>query len=161
VNVDVLPGRRHVRNLLEDLLGRDVSVGPGDPLTAADLPTATIAMYDDSSERLYGVLGMQLCLAAHVGAALGLLPAAVAADCIDERKLFPDLAENVFGLCNVLIGLLNTAGAPSVKLSQVVYPGMPLPDDARAHLLAPGRRLDVTIDVAGYGDGKLSLSLAA
>jgi hypothetical protein len=37
---------------------------------------------------------------------------------------------------------------------------MPRPNDAVAHLMALGRRLDVTVDVARYGKGKLSLSLA-
>ena len=55
---------------------------------------------------------------------------------------------------------INKEGAPHVKLYQVVYPGMPLPGDARAHLLALGRRLDLMIEVSRYGKGKFSLSLA-
>jgi hypothetical protein len=159
-DTSVLPGSLAVRNLFEDLLGRDCNVNPGDPLGADDLPTATIAIYTDNAQQIYGVLGMQLSLAANVGAALGLLPPGAAEDSIDERKLFPNLAENVFELCNVLTSLLNREGAPHVKLYQVVYPGMPLPADARAHLLALGRRLDLVIDVSRYGKGKLSLSLA-
>jgi hypothetical protein len=159
-DTSVLPASLAVRNLFEDLLGRDVNVSPGDPMTADDLPTATVAIYHDSVQQVYGVLGLQLSLAAHVGAALGLLPPGAAEDSIDEKKLFPNLAENVFELCNVLTSLLNREGAPHVKLSQVVYPGMPLPSDARAHLLALGRRLDVIIEVARYGKGTLSLSLA-
>jgi hypothetical protein len=149
-----------VRNLFEDLLGRDCNVNPGDPMSADDLPTATIAVYTDSQQQIYGVLGMQLSLAANVGAALGLLPPGAAEDSIDEKKLFPNLAENVFELCNVLTSLLNREGGPHIKLNQVVYPGMPLPSDARAHLLALGRRLDLTIEVSRYGKGKFSLSLA-
>jgi hypothetical protein len=53
---------------------------------------------------------MQLSLAANVGAALGLLPAGAAEDSIDEKQLFPNLAENVFELCNVLTSLLNRDG---------------------------------------------------
>jgi hypothetical protein len=159
-DTSVLPGSLAVRNLLEDLLGRDVNVSPGDPLTADDLPTATVAIYTDSSQQIYGVLGMQLSLAANVGAALGLLPAGAAEDSIDEKQLFPNLAENVFELCNVLTSLLNREGAPHVKLYQVIYPGMSLPNDARAHLLALGRRLDLVIEVSRYGKGKFSMSLA-
>jgi hypothetical protein len=159
-DTSVLPGSLNVRNLFEDLLGRDCNVSPGEPLTADDLPTATIAIYTDSQQQIYGVLGMQLSLAANVGAALGLLPPGAAEDSIDEKKLFPNLAENVFELCNVLTSLLNREGGPHVKLYQVVYPDMPLPNDARAHLLALGRRLDLTIEVSRYGKGKFSLSLA-
>ena len=159
-DTSVIPVALTVRNLFEDLLGRDVNVSPGDPMTAADLPTAVIAVYADTSQQLYAVLGMQLSLAANAGAALGLLPAGAAEDSIEEKKLFPNLAENVFELCNVLTSLLNREGAPHVKLYQVIYPGMDIPNDARAHLLALGKRLDLTVEVARYGKGKLSLSLA-
>lgn len=158
-DTSVIPASITVRNLFEDLLGRDVSVASGDPMTADDLPTGVIAVYTDTSQQLYAVLGMQLALAANAGAALGLLPAGAAEDSIEEGKLFPNLAENVFELCNVLTSLLNREGAPHVKLYQVIYPGMDLPNDARAHLLALGKRLDLTVEVARYGKGKLSLSL--
>jgi hypothetical protein len=159
-DTSVIPAALSVRNLFEDLLGRDVNVSPGDPMTAADLPTGVFAIYTDPSPQLYAVLGLQLALAANAGAALGLLPAGAAEDSIEEKTLFPNLAENVFELCNVLTSLLNREGAPHVKLYQVIYPGMDLPNDARAHLLALGKRLDLTVEVARYGKGKLSLSLA-
>ena len=158
-DTSVIPAALTVRNLFEDLLGRDVNVSPGDPMTAADLPTGVFAIYTDTSQQLYAVLGMQLSLAANAGAALGLLPAGAAEDSIEEKQLFPNLAENVFELCNVLTSLLNREGAPHVKLYPVVYPGMDIPNDARAHLLALGKRLDLTVEVARYGKGKLSLSL--
>jgi hypothetical protein len=151
-DTSVLPGSLTVRNLFEDLLGRDCNVTSGAPITADDLPTATVAIYTDSQQQIYAVLGMQL--------SLGLLPAGAAEDSVDEKRLSPALAENVFELCNVLTSLLNRDGGPHVKLYQVIYPGMPLPNDARAHLLALGRRVDLTIEVARYGKGKFSLSLA-
>lgn len=156
----VLPGTLSVRTLFEDLLGRDCIVASGDPLTADDLPTALVAIYTSAPMRLHGVLGLQLSLAAHAGAALGLLPPGAAEDSIAEQKLFPDLAENVFEMCNVLTSLLNRDGGPHVRLHEVIYPGMPLPGDARAHLLALGRRLDLMVEISRYGKGKLSLSLA-
>jgi hypothetical protein len=159
-DTSVLPAPLAVRNLFEDLLGRDCTVGPGDPIGAADLPTATVAIYTDNAQQIFGVVGMGLPLAANVGAALGLIPAGAAEDSIEEKTLFPNLAENVFELCNVLTSLLNREGAPHVKLYQVIYPGMSLPDDARAHLLALGRRLDLMIEVSRYGKGKFSMSLA-
>ncbi len=159
-DVSVLPGALPVRNLFEDLLGREVTVGPGEPLGADDLPSATVAIFTDSAQQIYAVLGMQLSLAANAGAALGLLPAGAAEDSVDEKRLSPNIAENVFELCNVLTSLLNREGGPHVKLYQVSYPGDPLPNDARAHLLALGRRVDLLVEVSRYGKGKLSLSLA-
>ncbi|MFI7596931.1 hypothetical protein [Actinoplanes sp. NPDC049681] len=157
-DTSVIPASLAVRNLFEDLLGRDVNVSTGSPMTAEHLPTGLFAIYTDN-QRLYAVLGMTLSLAANAGAALGLLPAGAAEDSIEEKTLFPNLAENVFELCNVFTSLLNREGAPHVKLYQVIYPGMELPNDARAHLLALGKRLDLDIEVSRYGKGKFSLSL--
>ena len=159
-DVSVLPGALAVRNLFEDLLGREVTVSPGSPLSAEQVATATVAVFTDDRQQIYAVLGMQLSLAANAGAALGLLPAGAAEDAVEEKQLFPNLAENVFELCNVLTSLLNREGGPHVKLYQVVYPGEPVPADARAHLLALGRRVDLTVEVNRYGKGTFSLSLA-
>ncbi|GAA4932380.1 hypothetical protein [Actinoplanes utahensis] len=159
-DVSVLPGSLAVRNLFEDLLGREVTVSPGDPIAAPAVPTSTVAIFTDSGQKIYAVMGMELSLAANAGAALGLLPAGAAEDSIDEKQLFPNLAENVFELCNVFTSLLNKEGAPHVKLYQVIYPNQELPADARAVLLALGRRLDLMVEVNRYGKGKLSLSLA-
>jgi hypothetical protein len=159
-DVSVLPGSLAVRNLFEDLLGREVVVSPGDPLSAEEIKTATVAIFTDPGQKIYAVMGMQLSLAANAGAALGLLPAGAAEDSIDEKQLFPNLAENVFELCNVFTSLLNREGSPHLKLYQVIYPGMELPGDARAILLALGRRLDLMCEVNRYGKGKLSVSLA-
>lgn len=155
-----LPGLLPVRNLLEDLLGREVTVTPADPVVAKDLPSMVVALYVDGNDRLVAVMGMSLPLAAYAGAALGLLPPGGAEDSIEDKQLSPMLAENVQELCNILTGLLNREGAPHIKLYKVVLPGESLPTDASAHLLAYGRRLDVKTEIARYGSGVLSLALA-
>jgi len=154
-----LPGLMPVRTMLEDLLGREVSVTPADPVDAAALPQMTIALYVDNSTRLVGVLGMDLPLAAYAGAALGLMPAGGAEDSIEDKELSPMLMENVQELCNILTGLLNREGGPHIKLHQVVSPGGKLPGDAASLMLAFGNRLDVKVDISRYGSGQFSLSL--
>ncbi|GAA0814378.1 hypothetical protein Sya03_14060 [Spirilliplanes yamanashiensis] len=158
-DTSVIPASLAVRNLFEDLLGREVTVSPGMPMERADLDKAVVAIFTERSQ-IAAVLGMDLSLAANAGAALGLLPAGAAEDAIDEKTLTPVLAENVAELCNVLTSLLNREGAPHVKLHQVVVPGQALPSDAAAHLLALGRRLDLVVEVARYGKGRFALSMA-
>lgn len=159
-DTNVIPASLAVRNLLEDLLGREVTVTPADPVVAKDLPGTVVAVYVGDHLKLAAVLGLDLSLAAYAGAALGLLPAGGAEDAIEEKNLPPALAENVRELCNILTSLLNREGAPHVKLDRVLLPGEPVPNDAAAHLLAIGRRLDLGVQVARYGGGRLSLSLA-
>jgi hypothetical protein len=156
----VLPPSLAVRNLLEDLLGRDVSVEVADPPKAADMRRTVTAVYVDNNTKMAAVLGLELPLAAYAGAALGLMPPGGAQDCVDEGALSPVLAENVTELCNILTSLLNREGGPHVKLYRVHLPPEPLPPDAQSLLLALGNRSDLRVEVARYGYGRLSLSLA-
>ena len=47
-----------------------------------------------------------------------------------------------------------------VKLHQIFMPGEAAPADAQAHLRAIGRRLDLGVEVGGYGSGRLAITLA-
>jgi hypothetical protein len=154
-----LPASLAIRNLLEDLLGRDVTVTVGDALVAADLKRTVAAVYVDSSTKMTAVLGLDLTLAAYAGAALGLMPAGGAQDCIEDGVLSSMLAENVTELCNVLTSLLNREGSPHLKLYKVYLLPEPMPGDVQALLLALGNRTDLAVEVARYGKGKFSLSL--
>jgi hypothetical protein len=156
----MLPDPHAVRVLMEDLLGRDVTVSLSKPVVAADLPRTVVAVYADGL-RVTAVIALDLPLAAYAGAALGLVPAGGAQDAIDEGALPSSLADNVRELCNVLSGLLNrTAGEVHHKLTEVHLPGDRLPPDAAARTLALGQRLDLTVEIARYGAGRLSLVLA-
>ena len=88
------------------------------------------------------------------------MPVGGAEDCLEDGVLSPMLAENVGELFNVLTSLLNREGSPHVKLYKVYQPPEPLPNDAQAQMLALGNRTDLLIEVARYGKGRFSLSLA-
>jgi hypothetical protein len=154
----VIPDPKALRDLLEGLLGRDVVVTPADPLRAGDLPRTAVALYVDDKMKLSAVAGLDLPLAANVGAAIGLVPPGGAKACIEDNELSPMIAENFTEVCNVLTTLLNREGAAHLRLHQVFLPGQNAPDDAASRLLALGSRLDLDITVAGYGSGRFSLS---
>lgn len=153
-----MPDAKGVRDMLADMLGRDVEVAPGVPALAADLVRAMVAVYSDDHYHLAAVLGMDLQLSAFSAAAIGLVPVGAAEDCISDRELSPNLRENGFEVCNVIGGLLNRDGFPHVRMDKVVYPGETPPNDAASKLLALGNRLDLTVKVQGYGGGRFWLS---
>ena len=68
------------------------------------------------------------------------------------------IGENAIEVCNVLASLVNQEGEARLKLYQTFLPGNTPPNDAVARLLALGRRLDLKVDVGGYGSGLLSFS---
>jgi hypothetical protein len=151
---DQLPVPKQVRDLLCDLLGRDVTVAPTDPPGGAVPPTA-VFVYDDM--RMAGVIGFALPLAAKIAAAVGLIPPGGAEACVEDGELSPLFAENLGEVCNVLTTLFNAAGGPHVRLHALHRDGAEVPTDVASHLAALGNRLDLTVDIAGYGSGTLSL----
>lgn len=153
-----LPTAKDVRELVEGLVGRDVQVATGgamiDP-TSGD--GALVGVYVDDRMALTAVVLLDLALAAHVGASLGLVPARSAADAVTEGVLSPALSENAGEVLNVMASLFNAEGAPHVRLDALYEPGHPLPADVATWVPAYVRRTDLDVEVTGYGAGRFSL----
>ncbi|MGC9669185.1 hypothetical protein ACNTMW_21835 [Planosporangium sp. 12N6] len=158
--MSLLPAPKDVRDLFEDLLGRPVTVGTANPVLAEDLKTTLVSLYTDNHHKLWAVVGMDLPLTVYAGAAIGLLPPGGAQDCVEDGVVTPTQAENVREVCNIMTTLLNHEGGPHLKLYQVFVPGEQIPNDAGALLCALGNRIDLAVEVGGYGSGRLSISLA-
>ena len=155
-----LPAAKHIRDLLEDLLGKTVNVSPADPMRAAEMHQSLVAVYVDDNLKLAAVVGMTFPLTIYTSAALGLIPPGGARDLVKEHEITPMLAENATEICNILGTVLNHEGLPHIRLYQTFLPGGPQPPaDVTGRLLALGRRLDLLMEVQGYGGGKFSLSL--
>ncbi|GAA0742800.1 hypothetical protein Drose_31715 [Dactylosporangium roseum] len=156
----VLPVPKAVKDLFDDLLGRPVTVSPADPLRAADIPRTLVALYTDERLHLNAVIGMDFKLTAYAGAAIGLIPPGGAEACIEDNEISKMIGENATEVCNILAGLINREGAPRLKLHQTFLPGETPPADAVNWLLALGRRLDLKVEVSGYGAGNIAIALA-
>jgi hypothetical protein len=157
-----LPVPKAVKDLFEELLGRPVTVGIGEPFRAADLQAnPLVSTYVDDRMTVRAVVGMDLPLAAYAGAALGLIPAGGAEACIEDQELSANMAENVTEVCNILSSLLNHEGQPRLRMHETHLPGQPAPGDATGQLQAIGRRLDLIVDVQGYGHGRMAVSYVA
>jgi hypothetical protein len=102
---------------------------------------------------------MDLGASAYTGAALALLPPGGAQDAVEEDgELSGMLVEALHEVVNVLSALFNTPGAPHSKLHKLYAPGDDLPGDIEG-MLANFNRIDLAIEVPGYGKGGLSLVL--
>src|SRR5262245_18940228 len=156
----LLPVPKEVKDLLEDLLGRPIEVGNADPVRARDIAETLVALFVDDGLRLRAVMGMNFPLVVYVGASIGLIPSGGAEACIEDHEITKMIGENAIEVCNVLGSLLNRRGAAHLKLYQTFLLGESPPVDATSYLLALGRRIDLTVDIGGYGEGKLSIALA-
>ena len=150
-----LPSRAAVRALVEDLVGRDVELRDGDPVTAS--PTNVVAVYVNDALGLSAAVVVDLAGAARIGGSLGMMPRGGVDDAIDEKDVSGMLRDNCYEVLNVLASVFNTPGAPHVRLYEMYGPHASLPADAAALTTRVGERLDVVLTIAGYGDAAVSV----
>ena len=158
MTTSTLPAPKDVRDMLEGLLFRDVAVAPATPVD----PTKPIGVgvFVDDSTKMAAIAVTDFPLAAYSGAAIGLIPAGGAQAAIEDKEMPASMRDNFFEVLNVLSALFNTPGAPHLRLYAGYAPGESLPSDVAAAVRTVGRRLDLKVTVAGYGDGHLSFVLA-
>jgi hypothetical protein len=155
----VLPAAKDVRDMLTGLVGKPVGVAPGAPVTPTPDKPVSVAVYVDPHMAVNAICVMDLGASAYTGAALALLPPGGAQDAVEEDgELTGMLVEALHEVVNVLSALFNVPGAPHSKLHKLYAPGEDLPGDIEC-LLASFNRLDLAVEVPGYGKGALSLVL--
>ena len=156
-----LPVPKEIRDLLTELLDRDVQVSPNAPLAPTAANPCTVGVYVDDSLQVTSVIAFDLPLSAHAGAAIGLVPPAGAEAAVSEGTLTETLRDNVYEVLNIAASLFNVDGATHVRLYDVHHAGAPVPGDVLARALTLGRREDLAVTVGGYGAGRLSVVLVA
>jgi hypothetical protein len=153
----LLPNPKHVRDLLESLFGKDVTVAPGQPVSLNDKPA--VAVYVDPTLATTALCLVDISLAAWLAGALALLPKGGLEDAIEEGELSQTHLEAVYEVVNIAASMFNGAGVNHSKLYKLYAPGEPLPGDI-AGLAVAFNRIDLAVDVAGYGSGNLSIVMA-
>ncbi|GAA4810390.1 hypothetical protein ACFQ0K_15155 [Nocardioides caeni] len=154
-----LPQPKQLRDLLADLLGREVTLSPAAPFAPGPDTPASVAVYVDDSLRISALIACDLTFSAHAGAAIGLVPVGGAEAAIEDGKLTDTLAENLYEVLNIAASVFNVPGADHLKLHALHPAGPPLDPMVRIQTLTLGRREDLTVDINGYGSGALSVVL--
>jgi hypothetical protein len=100
--------------------------------------------------------GADANLAASFGAALSMLPTALAKESAKSRDLSDVMRENLREVMNICTRLVLNETTPHLKLDQI-YPTPSLPGAAHALLAAPQARREFQIQVPKYGGGVLTI----
>jgi len=156
--VSPLPSAPELRELVEGLLGRpvDATIGTG-AVNPIEQPGAVVGVYTDDRMALRAIVLMDLSLAANIGASIALIPPAQALKAEEDGVMPENLFENVVEVFNVAAASFNQPDAPHVKLYQTYAPMQPLPADVQKWVLAFVRRLDMRLEISGYGGGRISV----
>jgi len=156
-----LPSTRRLRERLEAQLRRDVHLEPALPL-APTAPALSFGIYVDTHLATHAIVVADLPAAAHIGAAADLIPVGVATTAVRQHTLPPLLAGRFRSVLEEWPALFDRAAGTAdaqIRLYDAVLAGERPPPDVLALAAAPGRRLDVSVSVRAYGEGRLSLVL--
>lgn len=98
-------------------------------------------------------------LVAYAGAAFSLVPADAAEESLADSQLDEVLVENFAEILNICSRLFEGGTGQRVTLSRIEEPGTPASAASQAMLRNPVKRLDLELDIAGYGTGRIALAL--
>ena len=154
-----LPSTMAVRDLFAMTVGRDVSmVVGGEPLTPATPGGVIVGEDVPDFGRPEALIAFDIPLAAHLGAALGLVPATASAVAIEDGYLPESLLDNTYEVLNIAASLFNTEGAPHLRLAAMHdSTETPLPAPVANWLRGYPPRLDAAAEVKEYGGGRVSV----
>ncbi len=153
-----VPNPKPVRDLLADLLGRSVDLTVSNPYAPMVGEPSTLAVFVDDATVVRAVMVADLAFSAYAGAAIGLVPLPGAESAIEDRQLPQAMQENLSEVLNICASLLNAEGLPHVRLYQVYAPGGAAPaPELVACAQTLGGRLDLRVEIGGYGAGRFSV----
>ncbi|MPR00095.1 hypothetical protein GB931_19655 [Modestobacter sp. I12A-02628] len=159
MSTTLLPAPKDIRDLLTDLVGREVTVAPGEPVMPTPREKSSVSIFVDPQLKVLAVCVMDLPLSGWTAAALALLPPGGVQDAVADGELYPMHVEALYEVVNVLSSIFNTPGAPHAKLHALHAPGETIPLDVLGIASSLGNRIDLDATVAGYGKGKISIVL--
>jgi hypothetical protein len=154
----LLPEPEALGDLLTGLVGEEVGVAAkSEPVRPQELVLVGAWRDDAGLDRL--LCGFDVKLANFLGAALAMIPSAAALDEIKAKRVSDDVFENVKEICNIASGAINQEGSVHLKLGEMFRAGADLPSELTNTFKSPQNRLDLEVDVPGYGSGKLAIAL--
>jgi hypothetical protein len=150
-----LPNRHSVRNTIQDLIGRDVDLKDGNPPETKSTNVVAVYVTDKLATSALAVIDLEC--AARLGGSLGMVPRMVVDEAIKARELPTTLEENCYEVLNVLAAVFNLPNLPHVRLYHMYAPNATLPPDIAALGAMLGSRMDVELNISGYGTGLMSI----
>ena len=153
-----MPNAKDVRDLLTDLVGREVEVRTGADKADTGAPGgAMVGTYVDVNRNLRALVVLDLSAAAFLGTSIALIPAGGAEAALEDGVLPESLGANSAEVLNIMASLFNVDEAPHLRLDRWYAPGALLPPAVAQWVTAWVDRLDLAIDIKGYGPGLLSV----
>lgn len=154
-----MPLPEQLRDFLTDLLGQPTAVDKAKRELAigADDPAVYTGVFVDDEGVVIGACLADLAFAARTGAALAMIPKAVADDALEQGALVDNLRDNYYEVANIATGLLNGPSVPHLKITELVDG---VPDEVRDLIVRAAGRRTYNVTLGDYGAGTFALYAA-
>lgn len=151
-----LPGPEAIVELLAMLVGKRPKVARVAPLSVG--AARGLATYVDAEGRVVYAALVDVPFLASVGAALALIPPAVATEAVRSSKVSDALVENAYEVLNVAASVFNEIEGTTLHVKiRALDVASPLSVDGARLVSKPTGRLDLEVAVPSYPVGKLSI----
>jgi hypothetical protein len=155
-DLHVIPTVDTVARLFNDLLGRRVVVKRNMARQQVLAGTAgAYGLYGSADDQVEALVFFDMALACYAGAALALIPVSTVQPGVRTGSMTSATFENLSEILNIARSWFDTATAPQFKLLKCIASPCVLAKDAAALLQKWTARLDLEVEITGYGAGKL------
>jgi hypothetical protein len=156
VTIHPVPNEDEVRQILKMLLGDKLVISRTEkPGPATDDRGLVAVFIDDENVPVTACLG-DLHFAAYAGSALTRIPAAGAEDAVKSGEIPETMLGNFHEIMNICSRLFMHGSSPHLRLDRVYPSAAALPEKVGKLLESVGGRLDLRVDVPGYGTGQVA-----
>ncbi len=146
--------------LLGDLFGKPVKITASTKYDPSLSAPAVVAVYAEAEGKVGAVAVCNMSAAAYLGAALSMVPADVAKSEALKNALSAGLLENFGEVANICSQVVTDIHGSRLHLREVL-PKVASPSaDYKPIFATPRKRVDLEIDVTGFGKGRISLRFA-
>ena len=153
----LVPDTKEVSRMLTFLLGREVKVAKGSRIRTGARDHWTLGVFVAEDGTVVGLCATDFPLAANSGAALSLFPPHIAKACIDSNEIEESLWENTLEVYNVVSRFFHDAHDGMIQLGTTYKSGADVPKEVKKYMRRSKRRVDLRVNISGYGSGSLAL----
>jgi hypothetical protein len=150
-----MPDAAKVRSML-GMLFDGLDVKPGKKFDLTPTSGAWVGLYIGKDGTPLALCAVDAALAGYAGAALSMLPPAVAKDAVKSKDLTDVMVGNLKEIMNICSRLVMTDTSPHVRLEEL-HPAKAFPAGVNAVLGGQKGRVDFEINVPKYGPGTLAV----
>jgi hypothetical protein len=142
------------------MLGRTVRVADAGNVPPEGVIPVAVAPYIDAENRLLACAWVDLPLGAAMGAAMSMVEAVGVQHCLEAGVIPPEFQDNLREVLNIATALLNTDEVAPLTIRGLELLEKGLSEDVLELLADPRAGGYYTVEVAEYGKGILSFTLA-